>query len=275
MSCEASVLRLVCRPASAPSRAVMLPPMLPPVTESGRGGILVLDEELSAAGVVGLQAVDGVAAGDHGHAADADVHAAVGLGGGGNVDLAGQVLDFLLALIHQIVGGAAAGLGHDDLLVEGGDVAQVLVAGGDVVLDGGVQVAADLAEVGGDLVELGGDFLRALHRRGRVARAGGQAGKGIEEIGELGGQAAGAGGGGAGGVGDLFAQVGLGILQGGLLGGEGAGGAVFRLDLVVQQAVAHFGDGDHVGAGAFLAGGGFQRGGGLDDEPARGRRPDY
>ena len=80
-------------------------------------------------------------------------------------------------------------------------------------MDGGVQVGADLAEIGGDLVELGGDFLGALHRRGRVARAGGQAGKGIEQIGEFGGQSVGAGGGRVGGVGDLFAQIGLGVLQ--------------------------------------------------------------
>ncbi len=178
--------------------------MLPPVKVRGVPAFRGAHLQLSVAGIVGLEAVGVVEAGNHRHAADGDVNGAVGLGGGGEIDQAGEVLQSLLALIHQLVGAAAGGLGRDDLLVEGGNGIQVLVAGGDVVLDGGVQIGLHGGKLGGDLVELGGHLLGALHgglAQGKIARIGGEALKGVEEIGEPGGQAVGAvrGGGGSGG----------------------------------------------------------------------------
>ena len=63
----------------------------------------------------------------------------------------GKVFDFLLALVHQIIGRAAGGFGGHDLLVQRGDVAQVLVADEHVILDGLVQSIANAGELRGDL----------------------------------------------------------------------------------------------------------------------------
>jgi len=93
MSWAARELMLVCNVASAPSRTLIAPSMLPLVRARVVPRVCAR-RGFAAAGVVGLQAVHLRDARNHGDAADADVHAAVGLGGGGDVRQFGEGFEF-------------------------------------------------------------------------------------------------------------------------------------------------------------------------------------
>ena len=80
-----------------------------------------LDEQLSAAvagGVVGLQSVRNFIVVHQGLPANTDVHRAIGLCAGLDVGQLRQILQVLLPLVQQIVGGSTTGFGGSDLSVQ-------------------------------------------------------------------------------------------------------------------------------------------------------------
>ena len=79
------MLRLVCRSASAPSRASMVPWIEPPVSVSGVPPVAVRTSIWPPPGIIGLERIEHLFAGDELAATDADIDRAVRAGAASNL----------------------------------------------------------------------------------------------------------------------------------------------------------------------------------------------